>query len=142
MQQDPQEAAVQQQHSVPADDTQTACAISGEKFEEYFDEVKQEWRYRDAERLTGADAQKYGVPDGSIVLVSCLTSASVLDAELGSVVKVTNDMQQVEHELSEATEPTTAADVAILSGKRESQENDDALAMADSTKKPKLEGSN
>mmetsp|Transcript_38551 Transcript_38551/g.109017 ORF Transcript_38551/g.109017 Transcript_38551/m.109017 type:complete len:276 (+) Transcript_38551:260-1087(+) len=108
-QEEAQESAVQQSFSVPADETQTNCAISGEKFEEYFDEVKQEWRYRDAKRLTGAEAQKYGVADGSVVLVSCLSSASVLDSELGTLVTVTDDMQQVEHELSEATEQVAGA---------------------------------
>uniref|UniRef100_A0A061QNK9 Pre-mRNA cleavage complex 2 protein Pcf11 n=1 Tax=Tetraselmis sp. GSL018 TaxID=582737 RepID=A0A061QNK9_9CHLO len=88
--------------SVPADDSQPLCAISGEKFEEFFDERNQEWRYKDARRLTGQEAAAYGVHDGAIVLVSCLTSAGGVDSDVGAAVAC--DLQQVSAELSEAAQ--------------------------------------
>ena len=42
--------------SVVADDEQTHCALSGEKFEQFWDETHQEWRYKDAQRLTDEEA--------------------------------------------------------------------------------------
>lgn len=40
--------------SVPVDENQTECAVSGEKFEKYWDEKEQEWRYLDVVKVTGA----------------------------------------------------------------------------------------
>ena len=37
--------------SVPVDESQTECAISGEKFERFWDETNQEWRYADTTRV-------------------------------------------------------------------------------------------
>uniref|UniRef100_A0A7S1T3W2 PCFS4-like zinc finger domain-containing protein n=1 Tax=Tetraselmis chuii TaxID=63592 RepID=A0A7S1T3W2_9CHLO len=113
---------VQQRFSVPADDSQTTCAISAERFEEFFDEATQEWRYRDAKVLKGPEARKYNVPEGSIVLVSCLTSATVLDSEIGSVVAVTADMQDVAKELSGVTEEEVVA-YGEEAGKRKAEED-------------------
>lgn len=38
--------------SVPVDESQTHCAISGEKFEKFWDDAAQEWRYADTIRVT------------------------------------------------------------------------------------------
>lgn len=60
--------------SEPADESQPSCAISGERFEQYWDPDTQTWRYRDAKRLFGEEAERYGVPDGSLVIVKCLAT--------------------------------------------------------------------
>jgi len=52
--------------SVPADDEQTHCALSGEPFEQFWDEGHQEWRYRDAVKLTAEEAAR------SVRTVTCL----------------------------------------------------------------------
>ena len=63
--------------SVPADDHQTACAISGEKFEKHWDDSLQEWRYMDVVRVDAATARRLGVPDGSLVCASVLDSDDI-----------------------------------------------------------------
>jgi hypothetical protein len=65
-------AAPAEAHGVPADDEQTHCALSGERFEQYWDEAHQEWRYRNARRLGGAEAAAHGLADGALVLVGAL----------------------------------------------------------------------
>ncbi|KAL6774102.1 hypothetical protein ACKKBG_A23770 [Auxenochlorella protothecoides x Auxenochlorella symbiontica] len=65
-------AAAQQRHSVPVDEDQPACALSGEAFEQVWDEEHQEWRYEGAVRLTGDQALRYGLSPGAIVLFSAL----------------------------------------------------------------------
>jgi pre-mRNA cleavage complex 2 protein Pcf11 len=52
--------------SVPADEHQTECAVSGEKFEKYWDDALQEWRYLDACKVTGPVAKKYVSHERSI----------------------------------------------------------------------------
>ena len=64
----------EQKYSVVADDEQTHCALSGEKFDQFWDEDHQEWRYRDAKKLTAEEAANYGLEEGAIVLVSALGS--------------------------------------------------------------------
>lgn len=63
--------------SVPADDHQTACAVSGEKFDKYWDDTLQEWRYLDVARVDAVTARRLGVPDGSLVCVSVLDSDDI-----------------------------------------------------------------
>jgi pre-mRNA cleavage complex 2 protein Pcf11 len=46
------------QHSVPVDDAQPLCALSGERFEQYWDDAHQEWRYAGARRLDAAEAAR------------------------------------------------------------------------------------
>lgn len=64
------------QYSVAADDSQTTCALSGEKFEIAWDDTQQHWRYEDARRLDSAEAAMYGLSPGAIVLVSALGQPS------------------------------------------------------------------
>ena len=45
--------------SVPVDESQTECAVSGEKFEKFWDDELQEWRYLDAMRVSGSLARRY-----------------------------------------------------------------------------------
>jgi hypothetical protein len=63
--------------SVPADDHQTACAVSGEKFEKYWDDTLQEWRYLEVARVDAVTARRLGVPDGSLVCISVLDSDDI-----------------------------------------------------------------
>ena len=44
--------------SVPVDDAQPACALSGERFETFWDDASEEWRYRDAVRLDAEQAAR------------------------------------------------------------------------------------
>lgn len=44
--------------SVPVDESQTECALSGEKFEKFWDDQLQEWRYLDAMQVTGSLAKR------------------------------------------------------------------------------------
>ena len=43
---------------MPADDSQPACALSGERFETFWDDGREEWRFRDAVRLDAAHAAR------------------------------------------------------------------------------------
>ena len=61
--------------TVPVDDTQTQCALSGEKFEQIWDSATQEWRYKGVRRLEEEEASHYGLDAGALVLVSALESA-------------------------------------------------------------------
>ena len=44
--------------SVPADDSQPVCALSGERFDTFWDDAREEWRYRDAVSLTAEQAAR------------------------------------------------------------------------------------
>lgn len=48
--------AKQEDMSVPVDDAQPTCALSGERFETFWDDASEEWRYRDAVRLDAEQA--------------------------------------------------------------------------------------
>mmetsp|Transcript_6460 Transcript_6460/g.12788 ORF Transcript_6460/g.12788 Transcript_6460/m.12788 type:complete len:375 (-) Transcript_6460:989-2113(-) len=63
--------------SVPVDENQTECAVSGEKFEKYWDEKEQEWRYLDVVRVTGAMSARLGVPEGSLVCASTVDFGTI-----------------------------------------------------------------
>jgi hypothetical protein len=65
--------------TLDADPAQTQCAISHEPFDSTYDQDRETWVYRGVVRLTGHEAERYGVPDGSIVKVECLA-----EADLGS----------------------------------------------------------
>lgn len=72
--------------SVPVDESQTECAVSGEKFEKFWDDELQEWRYLDAMRVSGSLAKRLGVPAGSLV---CASTVDISDR----VAMGTNDTQ-------------------------------------------------
>ncbi len=44
--------------SVPVDDAQPNCALSGERFETFWDDASDEWRYKDALRLDADQAAR------------------------------------------------------------------------------------
>ncbi|KAG2435559.1 hypothetical protein HYH02_011853 [Chlamydomonas schloesseri] len=69
---------------VEEDPSQPECAISGERFERFYDPVLDKWCYKDAVELKGEDADHYGVMDGSLVKVNCLAGepSKILKANL------------------------------------------------------------
>ena len=94
------DAAEVPSYSEPADESQPACAISGERFASFWHEASESWHFDDARRLFGEEAARYdctqsqncplccslcvlvpcdrccrcryGVPSGSLVKASCL----------------------------------------------------------------------
>ena len=66
--------------SVPADDEQTHCALSGERFEEFWDEQLQEWRYDGVVKLDATKAEQYGLEEGALVLLSALGNGKTTTA--------------------------------------------------------------
>lgn len=44
--------------SEPADDQQPTCGLSGERFETFWDDELEQWRYKGAKRLTGDEAER------------------------------------------------------------------------------------
>ena len=48
----------QQEVSIPADDSQPVCALSGERFDTFWDDAAEEWRFRGALRLTAEQAAR------------------------------------------------------------------------------------
>ena len=48
----------QQEVSIPADDSQPVCALSGERFDTFWDDAHEEWRFRDAVRLSAEQAAR------------------------------------------------------------------------------------
>lgn len=103
----------EQQLSTPVDDAQTHCALSGERFEQFWDEEHQEWRYRGAKRLDAEEAAAYGLQEGAIVLASALGAppAHILQPEgAGGVLAELQEEQEVAAELAAAA--AEAADQA------------------------------
>ena len=47
-----------QEASIPADTSQPVCALSGERFDTFWDDAHEEWRFRDAVRLTAEQAAR------------------------------------------------------------------------------------
>eukprot|EP00798_Chlamydomonas_sp_ICE-L_P032711 gene32711-3595_t len=60
---------------VEEDPSQPACVISGELFERSYDPGTDTWYYEDAVVLSGEEAEKYGVMDGTIVKIHALAGA-------------------------------------------------------------------
>lgn len=52
------EAARAPEPSVPADDEQPACALSGERFDTFWDDAEGQWRFRGAVRLDAEQAAR------------------------------------------------------------------------------------
>ncbi|KAK9836295.1 hypothetical protein WJX81_002795 [Elliptochloris bilobata] len=60
------EAARAPEPSVPVDDEQPACALSGERFETFWDDLEGQWRYRGVVRLDAEQAARYGLEEGAL----------------------------------------------------------------------------
>ncbi|KAL3131128.1 hypothetical protein ABBQ38_000433 [Trebouxia sp. C0009 RCD-2024] len=73
--------------SVPVDDEQPRCALSGEKFEKFWHDDHQEWHYKHAVRISAEDAAKHGLHEGALVLESTLaaTPSSSQEAPTGNL---------------------------------------------------------
>lgn len=54
----------------PADGRRPACAISGEPFDSWYDAATDHWFLCDAVRLSGNEAARHGVEEGSVVKAS------------------------------------------------------------------------
>ncbi|KAK9815333.1 hypothetical protein WJX72_001901 [[Myrmecia] bisecta] len=73
-------AKPKQEFSEPADDAQPNCALSGEKFVTFWDDKREEWRYRNAKSLDAEEAARYGLLEGSLSSVGALVSGAAADA--------------------------------------------------------------
>ncbi|CAL5224399.1 g7081 [Coccomyxa viridis] len=123
---------LRQEVSVPADDSQPVCALSGERFDTFWDDAREEWRYRDAISLTAEQAARYGVQPGTIVKVSCLsdTPASAAAAEEPPAepeAEVLEQMPGIKEEPA-ANQPELV-DGAMRGVKREAENSVDAEAV-------------
>jgi len=67
--------------SVPADESQKTCALSGEPFETFWNEDEQEWHYRGAVVL---DRAVGGAKKGSIVLARAVPKKKTTAASGGA----------------------------------------------------------
>jgi pre-mRNA cleavage complex 2 protein Pcf11 len=82
--------AATKQYTVPVDDSQPSCALSGEKFEQVWNSATEQWVYKGVRKLEGNEAAAYGLPDGALVLVSVLgdsnasTVAAAAKAQAGT----------------------------------------------------------
>lgn len=82
--------AATEQYTVPVDDSQPSCALSGEKFEQVWNSATEQWVYKGVRKLEGNEAAAYGLPDGALVLVSVLgdsnasTVAAAAKAQAGT----------------------------------------------------------
>jgi pre-mRNA cleavage complex 2 protein Pcf11 len=78
------------QYTVPVDESQPSCALSGEKFEQVWNSATEQWVYKGVRKLEGNEAAAYGLPDGALVLVSVLgdsnasTVAAAAKAQAGT----------------------------------------------------------
>ncbi|KAK9859376.1 hypothetical protein WJX84_000657 [Apatococcus fuscideae] len=61
--------------TVPVDDAQRECALSGERFETVWDAESEDWHYLGAVRLSAEEAARYGLAEGMLVLADCLSSS-------------------------------------------------------------------
>ena len=68
-------AAEAPSYSEPADDSQPACAISGERFASFWHEASESWHYDDARRLVGAEAAQCA----SVPAACCTRACALVD---------------------------------------------------------------
>ena len=78
---EPEEDEIPKDSSVPVDENQTACALSGETFETFWNPAEEEWHYRGCVRLERAVGS---APKGAIVLVSAVPKGGGKKAHTGS----------------------------------------------------------
>lgn len=95
--------ALQKILTVSMDEGQPDCAISGEKFDIDKDPETGDWVYIGAKRIYGKEAEQYGVADGSIVKVKCLSPADVTTMD-------TNASSDVEPISAEAPGPPSKSE--------------------------------
>ena len=56
--------------SVPVDDSQPDCALSGERFTTFWHEPSESWHYQDAVRLHGEEASRQVPSSDSLCILS------------------------------------------------------------------------
>ena len=131
--QEAQQPEPEQQHLEREDPNQPNCAISAEPFDKVYDPELDDWFYKDARRIHGEEAERYGVDDGAIVKVKCLAEAGGLlgpgAAGLGEDGNIAGDMAAAAME-AEATSHAVAA-LAAREGSAGGRGDDTAAEMAD-----------
>lgn len=79
------ESGIEDKPAVVADETQCACILCGEVFEDYFSEEMAQWMFKGASYLTIPTANSEA--NGPIVHASCLTTSSLQSLEVGNAIK-------------------------------------------------------
>uniref|UniRef100_A0A1J3JME1 Polyadenylation and cleavage factor-like protein 4 n=1 Tax=Noccaea caerulescens TaxID=107243 RepID=A0A1J3JME1_NOCCA len=79
------ESAIEDGPAVAADESQCACILCGEVFEDYFSQEMAQWMFKGASYLTIPSANSEA--NGPIVHASCLSKCSLQSLELGNAIK-------------------------------------------------------
>ncbi|AEC09259.2 pre-mRNA cleavage complex 2 Pcf11-like protein [Arabidopsis thaliana] len=79
------ESAIEDCQAVAADETQCACILCGEVFEDYFSQEMAQWMFKGASYLTNPPANSEA--SGPIVHTGCLTTSSLQSLEVGIAIK-------------------------------------------------------
>ncbi|KAL0041726.1 hypothetical protein WJX79_002516 [Trebouxia sp. C0005] len=116
--------------SVPVDDSQPKCALSGEKFEKFWHDQYQEWRYKNAVQVGAEDAARYGLQTGALVLESTLagtpsSSQDALPDQVNASSEEAAESQQIEADMHQTVkqEPVVESD-PVVSHKRLADANE------------------
>ncbi|KAL0047616.1 hypothetical protein WJX82_007810 [Trebouxia sp. C0006] len=116
--------------SVPVDDSQPKCALSGEKFEKFWHDQYQEWRYKNAVQVGAEDAARYGLQEGALVLESTLagtpsSSQDALPDQVQASSEEAAESQQIEADVHQTVkqEPVSESD-PVVSHKRLADRNE------------------
>lgn len=108
--------------SLPVDEDQPACALSGEPFETFWNAEEEEWHYRGATRLTRAVGS---VPAGAYVLYTAVPKG---DGE--EMLAAVAEDREVDEDLAAAAEGAEAVEPEGLaetdSGKKKRKKADEA----------------
>ncbi|XP_023639702.1 pre-mRNA cleavage complex 2 protein Pcf11 isoform X1 [Capsella rubella] len=79
------ESAIEDGPAVPADETQCACILCGELFEDYYSQEMDQWIFKGSSYLTNPPANSEA--NGPIVHARCLTTSSLQSLEVGNSIK-------------------------------------------------------
>ncbi|XP_019100464.1 PREDICTED: polyadenylation and cleavage factor homolog 4 isoform X1 [Camelina sativa] len=79
------ESAIEDTPAVAADETQCACILCGEVFEDYFSQETAQWMFKGASYLTDSPANSEA--SGPIVHARCLTTSSLQSLGVGNAIK-------------------------------------------------------
>ncbi|KAK9867749.1 hypothetical protein WJX84_000921 [Apatococcus fuscideae] len=126
--------------TVPVDDSQQECALSGEKFDTIWDIESEDWHYLGAVRLDAQQAARYGLAEGVLVLADCLSTARQEDAGYESPAAEEELPAQQEGQVVKAEDPMVPPPFAAslspstqLTGIKRTHLNVPAIPPADET---------